>query len=67
MKISKGILKLLMVILFWTLLLIPRLITKFLGASGINAISRIVGFIVIAIGVEYIIGAILSIFKMIGL
>ncbi|MFT4801639.1 MAG: multiple antibiotic resistance protein [Flavobacteriaceae bacterium] len=43
------------------------LITKFLGASGINAISRIVGFIVIAIGVEYIIGAILSIFKMIGL
>ncbi len=39
------------------------LITKFLGASGINAISRIVGFIVIAIGVEYIIGAVLNIFK----
>ncbi len=37
------------------------LISNFLGASGINAISRIVGFIVIAIGVEYIIGAILSI------
>lgn len=39
------------------------LITKFLGASGINAISRIVGFIVIAIGVEYIIGSVLNIFK----
>jgi len=42
------------------------LITKFLGASGINAISRIVGFIVIAIGVEYIIGAVLDIFKTIS-
>jgi multiple antibiotic resistance protein len=29
-------------------------IVRFLGASGINAISRIIGFIVIAIGVEYI-------------
>lgn len=30
-------------------------IVKSLGASGINAISRIIGFIVIAIGIEYII------------
>lgn len=30
------------------------LIVKALGASGINAISRIIGFIVIAIGIEYI-------------
>lgn len=29
-------------------------IVKVLGASGINAISRIIGFIVIAIGVEYV-------------
>jgi len=36
-------------------------ITSFLGASGINAISRIVGFIVISIGIEYIITAIISI------
>ena len=43
------------------------LITKFLGASGINAISRIVGFIVIAIGVEYIIGAVLNVFKTISI
>lgn len=38
-------------------------ITKFLGASGINAISRIVGFIVISIGVEYISSAVISILK----
>lgn len=31
------------------------LIVKLLGASGINALSRIIGFIVIAIGVEYVI------------
>ncbi|MDA7804050.1 NAAT family transporter [Crocinitomix sp.] len=36
-------------------------IVKGLGASGINALSRIIGFIVIAIGVEYIISAIVAI------
>ncbi|WP_034058118.1 MarC family NAAT transporter [Lacinutrix jangbogonensis] len=40
-----------------------HLIVKFLGASGINALSRIIGFIVIAIGVEYIIVSITSIFR----
>lgn len=36
-------------------------IVKGLGASGINAISRIIGFIVIAIGIEYISTAVLDI------
>lgn len=36
-------------------------ISKFLGGSGINAISRIIGFIVIAIGVEYITTAVVAI------
>lgn len=36
-------------------------ITQLLGASGINAVSRIIGFIVIAIGVEYIASAVISI------
>ena len=36
-------------------------IVKILGGSGINALSRIIGFVVIAIGIEYIISAILSI------
>jgi multiple antibiotic resistance protein len=35
-----------------------NLIVKALGASGLNALSRIIGFIVIAIGVQYVIGAI---------
>lgn len=39
------------------------LIVKALGASGINAISRIIGFIVIAIGIEYISGSVIDILK----
>jgi multiple antibiotic resistance protein len=39
------------------------LIVKVLGASGINALSRIIGFIVIAIGVEFIVSAIKSVFN----
>lgn len=38
-----------------------HLIVKILGASGINALSRIIGFIVIAIGVEYIISSVKNI------
>ena len=38
-------------------------IVTFLGASGINALSRIIGFIVIAIGVEFIISAVVSVLK----
>jgi len=36
-------------------------IVKYLGASGINAISRIIGFIVIAIGIEYISSAVITV------
>jgi len=38
-------------------------LSKILGASGIVAISRIVGFIVIAIGIQYIVSAIITIIK----
>lgn len=38
-------------------------LAKHLGASGIVAISRIIGFLTIAIGIEYIIRAVLSIIK----
>ena len=37
------------------------IIVKAMGASGINALSRIIGFIVIAIGIEFITGALTSI------
>lgn len=42
-----------------------HIIVKLLGASGINALSRIIGFIVIAIGIEYIISSVKDIFKLI--
>jgi MarC family membrane protein len=38
-------------------------LSKLLGASGIVAISRIVGFIVIAIGIQYIVSALINIIK----
>ncbi len=38
-------------------------IVKILGASGINALSRIIGFIVIAIGIELVIVAVTSILE----
>lgn len=49
-----------------TVLLILRsanYISKLLGASGIVAISRIIGFLVLAIGIQYIINSLLVIFK----
>ena len=41
-----------------------HLIVRFLGASGINALSRIIGFIVIAIGVKYIIASVVNIISL---
>lgn len=38
-------------------------IVNLLGASGINAVSRIIGFIVIAIGIEYISSSVTVILK----
>lgn len=43
------------------LLISSRIIIKGLGASGINALSRIIGFIVISIGIEFILSTILNI------
>jgi len=40
-------------------------IVKILGASGINALSRIIGFIVIAIGIEYMISSVVNILSQI--
>lgn len=38
-------------------------LARLLGASGIVAISRIVGFIVVAIGIQYIVSALINIIK----
>ncbi len=47
-------------LLTFILLKISRKITQVLGASGMNSLSRIIGFIVIAIGVEFILSTILN-------
>lgn len=45
------------------IMLSGRVIIRSLGASGINALSRIIGFIVISIGIEYIVSTIIEIIK----
>ncbi len=52
---------LLTVIVIFLILRSSHLIVKLLGASGINALSRIIGFVVIAIGVELILGSVMSV------
>lgn len=44
------------------LLISSRVIVRYLGASGMNALSRIIGFIVIAIGIEYILSTAIAVF-----
>ena len=45
------------------ILMSSRIIMRSLGATGITALSRIVGFIVISIGVEYIVSTLIDIFR----
>ena len=50
-------------LLIFLILRSAHYLAKYLGASGIVAISRIVGFLTVAIGIQYIISAILSIIR----
>ena len=50
-------------ILIYIILHSAHYLAKYLGASGIVAISRIVGFLTIAIGIQYIISSVLSIIR----
>jgi len=54
---------LLSAIIIYVVLKSSFIIVRVLGASGINALSRIIGFIVIAIGVEFIVSAIKNVFN----
>lgn len=56
---------LLSAIIIYAVLKSSFIIVKVLGASGINALSRIIGFIVIAIGVEFIVSAIKNVFNVV--
>lgn len=50
-------------VLIFIILRSAHYLAKYLGASGIVAISRIVGFLTIAIGIQYIISSVLSIIR----
>ena len=50
-------------ILIYAILKSAHLIVRKMGASGINGLSRIIGFVVISIGVEYIISALINLVK----
>jgi MarC family membrane protein len=50
-------------ILIFLILRSAHYLAKILGSSGIVAISRIIGFLTIAIGIQYIISSILSIVR----
>jgi MarC family membrane protein len=50
-------------ILIFVILRSAHYLAKILGASGIVAISRIIGFLTIAIGIQYIISSVLAIIR----
>ena len=50
-------------VLIFIILRSAHYLAKILGASGIVAISRIIGFLTIAIGIQYIISSVLSIIR----
>lgn len=63
-EILIGILAILAVaIVIFIMLKSAHYLAEMLGASGIVAISRVVGFIVIAIGIQYIISSVIAIIK----
>jgi len=61
--ISACVAILVVAIVIFVILRSAYFLSKILGNSGIIAISRIVGFLTIAIGIQYIISAILSIIR----
>ncbi|MDO9261647.1 MAG: MarC family protein [Flavobacteriaceae bacterium] len=64
--LERGILTaaiLVIAVLIYFILRSSQFIVKALGSSGINALSRIIGFIVIAIGVEYILSTVILLLK----
>lgn len=48
-------------LIIFLMLNLSRRITQVMGASGMNSLSRIIGFIVIAIGIEFILSTIQTI------
>ena len=56
-----GVILLTALLTYGVLLIAPRFL-KFLGEGGFKSLSRIIGFIVMSIGVQYVIGGISSVY-----
>ena len=54
------------ILTYLILVVAPRLVS-YLGPSGINSLSRIMGFIVLSIGVQFIINGISAVLRMLGI
>lgn len=52
-------------LLIYAILKSSHYLSKILGASGIVAISRVIGFIVVAIGVQYISSSVINILRLV--
>ena len=50
-------------VIVYAILRFSPLLFKFLGRAGLKAVARIMGFIVVAIGVEYIVSGVLQLIK----
>lgn len=61
--ITSSIAILIVAFVVFVILRSAHYLARYLGASGIVAISRIVGFLTIAIGIQYIISSVLSIIR----
>lgn len=62
-KISASLAILAVAVSIFIILKSAHYLSRILGASGIVAISRIIGFIVIAIGIQYIISSVINILR----
>lgn len=51
-------------LIIYTILRFSPILFKMLGRAGLKAVARIMGFIVLAIGIEYIVSGILQLAKM---
>ena len=64
---SKAVISLVIVVMggiIYSILRFSPVLFKFLGRGGLKAVARIMGFIVLAIGIEYIISGLMQLVKM---
>jgi multiple antibiotic resistance protein len=54
------------VVTYLILAIAPRLVSK-LGASGLNSLSRIMGFLVLSIGIQFIINGVSAVLRDLGI